>query len=193
MVKGIVSFSGDNKYNGKTLYSFRLADDNNYYNCGTDKPNVSKGQLIEFEAAPGHKPNAFQVDLSSINVLKEASTEVVQASVGGFRKTWPKKDVAKDDYWNSREARDIKTQSVIQLQSSRNSAIALAELIIDNSGIDLEKAKSKKMDIIVDLVALLTAKFEADANAKREGEKMPAVDKTELETATAKVDDGEWE
>lgn len=204
MVKGIVSYVNDNKYMGKTLYSFRLADDANYYNCGTTPAPVAKGQLIQFEAKAG-KPGSFQVDLGTVEVLKEATTEVATPQLGSFRKTWSKKEDAKEAYWQRREERDIVTQQVIQLQSSRNSAIELARLIVDTGGIDLEKvAKGKKKAVIEDLVDQITGKFEEQANNRRAGVQSPEVEaepakvadlsdrRKESDIAADKVESGEW-
>lgn len=186
MVKGIVNYVGGKPWKDRsgvdvTLHSFRLVDNNTFYTCGTTSPGVEKGQLIEFDGTVKGE-DKFQVNLPSIKILKEATTEVVQPTTGstvkmGWRGSY-KSNISKDDYWKRKEERDIAnegrreaTQEIIQLQSSRNSAIAAAEVILDNGGLDLEKiAKGKKKEAIEALIDSLTEKYEQASAAKRSGE-----------------------
>jgi hypothetical protein len=162
MMKGTVSATKDTQYDGKTLYSFRLSGHDGYFNCGTYNPDVKKGELIEFDGTDkgGGK---FQVNVPSVKVLKEAGTVVETPTRGNFRKTF-QKDEGKDAYWKAREARDLDVQKTIQLQSARNSAIALADVIIKHGAVSLEKvAQAKKQGVIEGLVEELITKFQQDS------------------------------
>jgi len=181
-MKGTVKALGSKPYGSKTMYSFKVDED--WYGCGSDDPKVSKGDLIEFDFTENGRWK--NVDVKSISVLRHG-TEVIKTSsrkmaIGG----------ARDDYWNRKEERDIITQSVIQLQSSRNSAIALADLILKNNAVKLPEAQAKRMDVVVALVSDLTSKFEEEATAKRSGttsEETVTDDSVEEET---KEEEGIW-
>ena len=158
-MKGTVKALGSRDWNGKTLHSFRVDDD--WYGCGEDKPGVDKGDLIEFE--PKRLNNGrFVVDVKNINVLRKAASPAVsrggRGNFGGG---------ARDEYWQKREERDVITQQIIQLQSSRNSAIALADVLLKNNAVKLPEAQAKKMDVVVALVKELTGLFEAESLAHR--------------------------
>lgn len=155
-MKGTVKALGKRDWNGKTMYSIKVDDD--WYGTGAENPKVDKGDLIEFDYTENGKwKNA---DVKTISVLRKGS-EVFKAST---------KSVAfgaKDDYWKKREERDVITQQIIQLQSSRNSAIALADVLLKNGAVKLPEAQAKKMDVVIALVKDLTGNFEAESLAHR--------------------------
>lgn len=155
-MKGTVKALGKRDWNGKTLYSIKVDDE--WYGTGTDNPKLDRGDLIEFNYTENGKYK--NADVKTISVLRKG-TEVFKAST---------KNVAfggKDDYWKKREERDVITQQVIQLQSSRNSAIALADVLLKNGAVKLPEAQAKKMDVVVALVKELTGNFEAESLAHR--------------------------
>ena len=60
---------------------------------------------------------------------------------------------SKDTYWEDKAARDIQVQAGIQWQASRNSAIALVDVLLKNGMVSgLPTAKGKQADAIVALV-----------------------------------------
>lgn len=59
----------------------------------------------------------------------------------------------KDKYWEDKAARDVQVQASIQWQASRNSAIALVDMLLKNGLVGgLPKEKAKQADAIVALV-----------------------------------------
>lgn len=188
-MKGTVSFAGDKDFGDKKLYSFRLVGDERYFNCGTFNPDVKKGELVEFEGED-KGGNKFQVNVRSVKVLKEAGAEVVTGRTGGFRAKF-QKDPGKDEYWKKREERDIEVQQVIQLQSARNSAIALADIMLKNGIIDWEKVKiTKRRETIELLVRELTETFQKESATLA----IPVTEETpEGEVVAAEGPNDDWE
>jgi hypothetical protein len=161
-MKGTVTFVNKNPMpDGNVLHSFRMAGETTYFNCGTFDPDVKKGELIEFDGEV-KGPGKFQVNVRSIKVLKEAGPEVATGT--SYRKKFVK-DEGKEAYWKAREERDVLVQSTIQLQSARNSAIALADVLLKNGIINWEKVKiEKRQERIEDLVTELTERFQTESS-----------------------------
>lgn len=88
------------------------------------------------------------------------------AAGGGFSA-----GAGKDQYWADKEKRDIETQKAIQLQSSRNSAIALLGVLLSSGAATLPAAKGKAYDAALALVDELTEKFQNETNDLRGGGK----------------------
>lgn len=180
-MKGTVKAISQKEFNGKTMYSFKVDED--WFGCGPDNPKLDKGDLIEFDYTENGRWK--NVAVKTISVLRKGS-EVFKAStrkvsVGG----------ARDEYWVKKEERDVVTQKVIQLQSSRNSAIALADVLLKNNAIKLPEAQAKRMDVVVALVKDLTALFEAESLAHR-GMEEAAVEKEEETTEEAGEEETIW-
>lgn len=71
----------------------------------------------------------------------------------------------KDTYWADKEKRDIITQKAIQLQASRNSAIAVLGVLLTNGAVALPSAKAKQYDAVMDLLAEITERFQEETSA----------------------------
>jgi hypothetical protein len=71
----------------------------------------------------------------------------------------------KDQYWADKEKRDIITQKAIQLQASRNSAIAVLGVLLSNGAVALPTAKAKQYDAVMDMLAEITERFQEETSA----------------------------
>lgn len=159
-MKGTVQAISAKEFNGTLLFSAKIGE--NWVGFGSDKPTFNKGDLIEVDVTTNNRGRLVAVK-DTVKPITQG-TQVIEGS-----KPWAKN--AKDDYWTRKEERDILTQSVIQLQSSRNSAIAMASLLLQAGAIPGydKAAEKKKMDILVSLVDDLTDRFEETSDARRHG------------------------
>lgn len=165
---GKVTYVNENNFNGKLLHSFKLAGTEGYFGTGESKTGVHKGASVSFEAKEG-KPGSFTVDTKTLEVVEgDIAPTVVYAKKQGSV-AYASKAKSKDDFWENKEARDVGTQKTIQLQSSRNSAIACADFLVKNGALVLDKVKqADKMDVLVGLVDHLTDKFQEQVKASKE-------------------------
>ena len=125
MFQGTVQRVFSNPVRGNMLHSFTLNNVKGFFNLGRVAPTFKEGASITFEAKPASREGNHDVVVETIVIGKDApvSTEAyTMTAQTGARKTTM---LQKDDYWNRREERDQSTQKVIELQSCRNSAIAL--------------------------------------------------------------------
>ncbi len=143
-MQGRVTYVNEKPWNGKVLYSFKLANDEALYMCGNTKPNITKNDFIEFDAQTNPKGQTI-VDTKTIR-KKEA--QVVQA-----------KEAGRDAYWSKREQSDDTRQNKIEWQAARNSAIAAADLILKNGALKMPAKEAAKYDAVLALVGELTQMF----------------------------------
>lgn len=185
MSSGFVSLVTDKEWRGKKLYSFRLVNDDTWYNCGTKHPGVTKGDMIEFDVNKTENGRA-QVNTDTIKVTKPAKTQVMTGKNGI--------GMTKDDYWSRKEERDIQTQKVIQLQSSRNSAIELTDVLIKNGAINLDKAAvAKRKQIILDQFNELVEYFQKESRGVNvPGNEAEMIDEDTTEPVETSEEEGDW-
>lgn len=179
-MQGKVAFVNERPWQGQMLYSFKLANDEALYVCGTTKPNVVKGDFVTFEAKE-NKRGQMAVNMSSI-VRKEG--EVLSPSDG-----------AKPQGWAKSGFNDDKRQRTIEWQAARNSAIAAAQVILSNGAIKLPAKESGKYDAVMALIADLTKQFFAETATLGEAPKVAEVQLPEVDTTETEDGDkgDEWD
>jgi hypothetical protein len=156
--KGYVNWCGSNDFHGKKLWSFRLKNEEKWFNTGEMDPNIAKGELVEFNYDVNN--GRYVVDLPSlvhINVGTAVSTNGV--STGRMAKRGNK-----DDYWDERLARDIENDeykrqndSRIQYQSARNAAITVVDILLREKA--LKVPEKNAYDVIMGKLKDLTNSF----------------------------------
>ena len=150
-----------NPFRGKTLRSFTLQGAKGFFNTGEKPVSFVEGQQVEFEAKEGKREGNFDVDFASIKVVQgnaqsgrepaQAAGNVQQRSGGAARSA----DImSKDDYWRRREENDLKKDKIIQRQSCRNSAIALAAVVYDGADVNEKE--------VAEFVSNWTAQYEVE-------------------------------
>lgn len=165
-------------------YAFKIKNDDIWYSCGFKDPKIKKGDQIEFEFE--QNGDFYNVSVEAIKILR-SGPEVVEA-----RRGFPKSvgsGAEKDTYWRDREARDIDTQKRIQLQASRNSAIALASVMLQSGAVKLPEAVAKRHEVVAALVQEWTEKFQEQVN----GTDKPAVEAVPESTNEGAAMPEEWE
>lgn len=191
---GVVSYVSMRNIKGQDLHSFALKGTDGFFSCGTTDPKLNKGEFINFEAEQKQDGN-FLANVSSIVKSFEGGSEITGKPVPSYSKGSYKTQVSnsKDQYWTDREARDIITQQTIQLQASRNAAIALASVILQAGACPgYAKAKeSDKITVITGLVDHLTDKFQSQVADSKNPSKN--AEEATVATDAAEAAGSKWE
>lgn len=140
-----------------TMYNVQV--DNQWYGFGKYAPKFKEGDTISFEST--QKGNFKNIDPKTVELATAAPKAASVSSPA----------VGKDDYWKDKEQRDIATQRSIQLQASRNSAIALV-VPLAAAGLITLPAKDK-FTAVKALVSELTDEFYLQTKAAQDGEYQP--------------------
>jgi len=157
-VQGTVDRVYDKAWQDKTLYSFKLVGDSQYYRVGTRQPNFSNGDNVTFQVE--WKGNNANVDFKSIKVGGSAPAPSQSSSGGGGGKSAG----SRDDYWAKKEAYDKEvTQPRITYASAQHDATAIVCAALAHDAIGFGNAKkSDRLEIIVGYVKETTALLVTD-------------------------------
>lgn len=165
-MQGYVSGYWANNVKGKILHSFRVKNDQTFYNCGGTDPKVTKGDHIEFEFTD--KNGRAEVSIPSIRKM-DSSPQVHNGTPGaalllsaaGFAGAAAKLD--RDEYWSNKEKRDVAKDAEfvvkdlrIQWQAARKDAIQITSILVEN-GLKLPEKNAEAA--IIGKIADLTEKL----------------------------------
>lgn len=150
-----------------------------WFGCGFNGVPANKGDQVQFEAIQnGQYLNA---DMSTFQVVAGGQPQqAARQSPGGYQQRKPygggaqrqapaQAAASKDDYWTKKEERDVITQQVIQLQASRNAAIAVCSAALSSGILPLPAKKADAFDAFLAAIDEVTQRYEASSSAKREG------------------------
>lgn len=185
MMKTVVQKVTERKVNGQTFYSFK-GQDGEYYGTGKIRP-PAEGSYVQFEAsknARGYWEASELVILPPqvVKVEKLSSAAVSAAKNAG---------VSKDEYWTNREARDVEVQKRIELQSCRNSAIALVSVLLQHQAVPVPKPKAEQEEFVRNMVDKYTTYYQGRNENPPKTEAAPELVVTEDRPAAAEsTDDG---
>lgn len=151
MVTGVVDQVFVKPYNGKTLYSVKLVNDQSY-GSGTFNPNVTPGDRVEFQAI--QKGNYFNLDKNTFKNLGPSQQESVSRAV-------PAKNflVGKDDYWSGKEKRDLENDKLRSLGAARNTAIDWIKFLVEKEALPVAKKANEREETLNKLLDDYTLKF----------------------------------
>jgi hypothetical protein len=140
-------------FNGKqgliTLHSFQLEGDSRFFRAGTKPIPVDDGDSIRFTAE--EKNGNFNVDVGSISKVESAGTVVGKVAASG----------SKDEYWAEKDAyqRNV-VEPRINFSASQRDAVALVSAALEFDCLSFGSvAKGKKLDMLLDYVDQVTARF----------------------------------
>lgn len=144
-----------------TMYNAQV--DGTWYGLGSKAPSFKEGDTIAFDFT--QKGNFKNIDPKTVDVVPVASAsgKTSSATASG----------SKDDYWAAKEQRDVGVQRAIQLQASRNSAIALVAPLAA-AGLITLPAKDK-FSAVKALVQELTDEYYLQTQEAVEGNYVPEV------------------
>jgi hypothetical protein len=152
-----------------------------WFGCGFNGVPAKQGDFVQFEAVQnGQYLNA---DMGSFQVTGGGQAQQApraQGQGGGYQQRKPygggaqrqapaQAAASKDDYWTKKEERDVITQQVIQLQASRNAAIAVCSAALAQGILPLPAKKADAFDTFLAAIDEATQRYEASSAAKRDG------------------------
>ena len=176
---GVVHRINTRQWQGKTFYSFALSGQDGWFNMGIRKP-PTEGTTIAFEAKPNEK-GYMEVDTKTIQRKADGTPQPANTALAAS-------NGATGGYWDKKAERDIKNDQLRELGASRNTAIALIELMLKAEAIKLPTKQADKEAVIWEILDRYTQKLmkgetpEAPVGAPGNGPAEP-VEKEEEEWA----------
>lgn len=152
--QGTVGYVSPGKpYRGKTLYSFKLVNDETWYGMGEEQPQFSEGDMVRFEHDAKNG-----VDTTSLKTKKGEAPVAAPKPAG---KSWGggKKDAGREEYWAKKEESDAERQKAINYQSARKDAIEVMKLMVDKEMVKLPTKASDKFDGVLALIQEVTVRY----------------------------------
>jgi hypothetical protein len=155
----VVAFVTSKVFKGRTYWSFKLNNGEDWYRTGLIEPPFGKGQKVSFEFTTDTYGN--QVDVNTISV--DADTPVVEAapktaySGKGYVKGAAKPgNDSKEAYFEKKAKDDVDRQKIISYQAAMNTAVAIANLAVANDALPIAgKNKAEKWESLNSLVTKL--------------------------------------
>jgi len=191
--QGIVAKIFSNPGRGDTmLYSFALAGETRtYYGMGEDKPKFPEGAAIRFkhyENKRGYptvdgkvlKWEGEAADVAAEAAKKTKSSYSGRKGSGGTGQDWKER-------WISADEQRVKDK-VIQLQSCRNSALQMLDILVSSEALKLP-AQAKRVDFMEELLRKYIEMFLGENGYAGVGvaDEEPEPEETEQE------DEGVWD
>lgn len=164
ITKGYVTYSGNNVFGKKTLYSFRVGTEDKFFGTGEQNPNLEKNDYIKFDYSSAN--GRFYVDPGSIEHI--AREEPVANPSSGSNSNVVQRGAQKGDgYWGERLSRDIENDVYrkandlrIQYQSARNAAIAVVDVLLRERTLKLaDGPKVDNVAVVMGKIDDLTEQF----------------------------------
>jgi len=142
-------------------YTVQLAKEG-YIGVGFEAPPCNEGDTIslqyEFNNA-GYKQmvkGSMQVLSSAAPQQREPAPQQAPAGAQGGQ--------SKQSYWDEKEKRDLITQRAIQYQASRNAAIEVAKIALEQDCLSLGAKKADRIDILLAFVDEVTDRYNKDVS-----------------------------
>lgn len=147
--QGVVSRVSEKNWDGTMLYSFQLANDNDWYRTGENNPELVEGQKVKF--VYNQRGKTKTVDIST---LKKGPIGAAPKASGGGRASGGN---ARDEYWVQKDAYDKEvTQPRIAWTAAQHDAVALVVAALQHDCIALGAKKSDRLGILLDTVEEIT-------------------------------------
>jgi hypothetical protein len=172
---GVVQRHGSKNWGDKVFNSFTLSGQQGWFNLGEKKP-PDVGTTISFEAKPNAK-GFLQVDTKTIQYRTDG-----EAQTADVAKALPKSAEEKG-FWGRKEDREVRNDHLRELGASRNTAIAIIDLMIKNEAIKLPAAAAKKEEFLWTVLDKYTQKLMGLKDS---------IDAEEAVPATSTEEEEEW-
>ena len=154
-VRGVVSATSEKPFGDKVLHSFQLQGDRNYYGTGERRAPVEVGKAYEFEVKTSPS-GRLSVDLSTLRPWDAGETQqaVPAQNYRSFGKTPFKGGKSEEEkaFWANREAREVKNDRLRELGATRNTALTLIGLMLQNGAVKLPAKESAREQTIYDML-----------------------------------------
>lgn len=181
-VYGVVQRINTRQAGKGTAYNVQM-DDGSWFGYGFNKPKFGQGATVSFDVIYRGQYANVNVDTVVVHDNGNSSNNANNNSNpnnGGNNQPRGQQNnfQDKDNYWKEREKRDIEwqrhqrevVQPTIQYQGSRNAAINLVNVLLQNDCLALPQKKAEKMDAVIAVVDQLTDKFENDLSSPQPNE-----------------------
>lgn len=141
-------------------YTVQLENEG-YIGVGFQAPPCNEGDTISLQYElndRGYKQmvkGSMQVLQSGAPAPAPQPQAAPQAAQGGE---------SKQGYWDAKAKKDVETQRAIQYQASRNAAIDVAKMALENDCLSLGAKKADKLDILLAFIDETTDRFNQDVS-----------------------------
>jgi hypothetical protein len=117
----------------KTLYSLILNESEKIFGLGTFRLKAKPGDFVKFEYSVNKNgyPDANTKTLE-VTENKEAIHTEVSAKAAGRAS-----GLSKDDYWNRKEARDLRQDELREIGATRNTAVEWIKFLMEKEALKL--------------------------------------------------------
>lgn len=135
MVEGVISRTNAKQWNGKTFYSFALNGQEGWYNLGMKRP-PAEGTSVRFEFkvnGKGYKDVDGPIEIRTDGDAAPTGT-VGQVAQSSSRSG---KSAEEKGFWERKEGREVRNDELRELGATRNTAIAIIDLMIKHEAIKL--------------------------------------------------------
>lgn len=150
MVEGVISKINSRPFGNKTFYSFALSGQDGFYGTGLKRPPV-EGTSVRFESktnSKGYKDVDGAIEIRTDGEIgPSGSVKQLSQSVGNSGKSGANGGA----YWDRKEARDLVNDELRELGASRNTALAVIDLMIKHEAVRLP-AVAKREEFIWTLI-----------------------------------------
>lgn len=143
MVEGVISRISAKPWQNKTFYSFALSGQEGWFSLGMKRP-PAEGTSVRFEFKTNSKGYKEVDGPIEIRTDGEAGPTGAVSSVAAANGKGPTSNNASGAYWDRKESRDIRKESrdirnddLRELGATRNTAIAIIDLMIKHEAIKL--------------------------------------------------------
>lgn len=167
-------------------YTVQLQNEG-YIGVGFQAPPCNEGDVISLQYElndRGYKQmvkGSMQVISSGAPAPEPQPQQAPQAAQGGE---------SKQGYWDAKAKKDLDTQRAIQYQASRNAAIDVAKVALENDCLSLGAKKADKLDILLSFVDEITDRFNQDvSDVVQNGERSGKYDQDQQDNNAQEVGD----
>lgn len=169
--KGQVTYVGGKPFKGKTLWSFRIGNDDKWFRTGLVDPQLVKGDYIEFFYTEVN--GGYNADVSTIHKIPTGTSSVVPGGVGSLGIQGNRGSPGshgRDTYWEEKAVADKERDLRIQFQSARKDAIALVDILLREKALKLPEKQGAAYDVILGKIKDLTDEFFEDTSKDQDDE-----------------------
>lgn len=163
---GVVQRIISKPFKNKTFYSFTLSGQDGFFGTGERKP-PAEGTSVAFEADTNErgylevKPKTIQVRTDGV----PETASVVKAAG---------KSAAEKGYWEGKQERDLRNDQQRELGASRNTAIALIDLMLKHEAVPMPKTANKREAYLWELLNAYTGRLMGKTNGSDTGSTNPS-------------------
>lgn len=169
-----------------TAYTVQLEKEG-YVGVGFAAPPCTEGDTVSLQYElndRGYK----QMIKGSMQVLASGAAPAQPQAQAAPAGAGPGAGPSKQDYWGEKEKRDLQTQRAIQYQASRNAAIDVAKMALENDCLSLGAKKSDKLDILLGFIDEITDRFNQDvSDVVQDGKRSSKYDDNEQDNNAQEV------